>query len=344
MITFHCQAASCLFDKIPTIQIVVFEIFVLLATVLSLYFFSKKIINWHRKFLTMLMIVIIFEFFTHPLWYNYKMGSWAYIYKDVSWILALGWTVIFFSVVGLTDIIFNKMSRVKRFGIYLFIGLLVGLLGETLVVHLGIRFYAPETMEVINNNFIPLLNVPWVALYYMPVFMALVVGSYKYWEVIIDKKLSIPMRKRRWFRDFGVAFIGVLLFELMIEPMVVNSNLPEWSYIYRDVSVLMTGGWVLIIWLAVSLVDKYFIGRGLLERFFLYLAIVSLVTLPIEVLLMKYGFRVYGPSAVDNFSGLTLPFTSVPIEVVVAIPFYLALVIGFNRYWMYMLDNKQLND
>ncbi len=340
MITFHCQAASCLFDKTPTAQIIIFEIFVLLATVLSLYFFSKKIVNWRKKFITMLIAVIIFEFFTHPLWYNYKMGSWAYIYKDVSWILALGWAVIFFSVVELTDIVFAKISKVKRFGIYLVGGLLFGLLGEALVVNLGIRSYAPEAVEVINNNFMPLLNVPWVALYYMPVFMALVVGCYKYWQVIIDKELSVPVRKRRWLRDFIIAFVGVFLFELMIEPMVINAKLPEWSYVYRDVSILMTGGWVLIIWLAVSLVDKYFIGRELAERFFLYLAIVSLITLPIEAFLMRNGFRLYEQSAVDNFSGLTLPFTSVPIEVVVAIPFYLALVIGFNRYWMYMLDNK----
>jgi hypothetical protein len=42
--------------------------------------------------------------------------------------------------------------------------------------------------------------------------------------------------------------------------------------------------------------------------------------------------RVYGPSATANFTGFRTIVGNLPVEVVVAIPLYLALVICFIRY------------
>ena len=41
-----------------------------------------------------------------------------------------------------------------------------------------------------------------------------------------------------------------------------------------------------------------------------------------------------------NFSGYKTPITGVAVEVAYAIPCYLALIVGFIRYWEIVLDNR----
>ncbi len=41
-----------------------------------------------------------------------------------------------------------------------------------------------------------------------------------------------------------------------------------------------------------------------------------------------------------DFSGFKTPITGVAVEVAFAIPCYLALIVGFIRYWEIVLDNK----
>ena len=340
MLLQPCTSSVCLFDKVATGPIIFFEIFILISVAVLLWILSKNIKHVWMKFGIMAMGIFIFEFFTHPLWYNYKMGSWAYVYRDVSWILTFGWSILIMVPIELIDNYGKKIAEWKRFFLYLLSGFFLGIIGETIVVNIGIRSYSPEAHEIISDTLIPGLNIPLGALYYIPVFMALVIGFYKYWSFVIDKKLLVPIKKRKWIRDFLIAATGVFLFEVMIEPMVTNTGLPSWSYIYRDLSFLMTGGWILIIWLAVSLVDKFFIHLDLVERFILYIISATLITLPIEALLIINKIRLYGESASANFSGYSIPLTTIPVEVMFAIPFYLVLIVAFNKYWMFILDNK----
>ena len=340
MVFKTCSSAVCIFDKVATGPIIVFEIFILASVIALLFILSRNIKNVWVKFGIMAMGVFIFEFFTHPLWYNYKMGSWAYVYRDVSWILTFGWAILIMVPIELIDSYGKKIAEWKRFFLYLLSGLFLGLIAETIVVNLGIRSYSPEAHEIISDTLIPGLNIPLGAFYYLPVFMSLVIGFYKYWSFVIDKKLLVPIKKRRWFRDFSIAATGVFLFEVMVEPMVTNAGLPSWSYIYGDVSFLMTGGWILIIWLSVSLVDKFLIDFDLIEKYIFYIVFATIITLPIEALLIANKIRMYGPSATANFSGYSIPFTTIPVEVMFAIPFYLFLIVAFNKYWMFILDNR----
>lgn len=335
-----CISSTCFFDKAVTGQILFFEIFVLLSTVIVLFILSRNVKNVFIKFGIMAMGIFIFEFFTHPLWNNYKMGSWAYLYRDVSWILTFGWSILIIVPVEFIDSYFKTMAEYKRFFLYLLPCLILGLIGETTVVNLGIRSYSPEAHEVISNNFIPILNIPLGSLYYIPAFMVLVICFYKYWVYVIDRRLVVPVKNRRWLRDFLIALSGVVLFEIVVEPMVRNIGLPSWSYFYRDVSFLMTGGWILIVWFSVSLIDKIFIHFGLIKRFIFYVLTATIIALPIEAMLIVNNIRVYGPSSIANFSGNSIPFTVVPIEVMFAIPFYLSLIFAFIKYWMFILDNK----
>lgn len=334
----YCNTSACFFDKIPTGSVIIFEFFIILATLLALHFLSKIDKNVLMKYVIVVGGVFIFEFFTAPMWHNYHLGNWAYVYRSVSWILTIGWATLIIVPSIMIDVHMKDRKVWERSVAYMVSITVLGLIGETLVVNLGVRSYAPETLAVIDGHYMPLLNIPWKALYYIPVFMALVLSFYKYWSLLVDDVLIPPIKKGKIWRNLLISALSVFLFELMIEPMVKNVNLPAWSYLYKDVSVIMTGGWIMIIWVSITLVDKFFVHFSVKGKMMMYVLICTIITLPIEMWLMSEGYRTYGPSATENFSGFHLFLTGTPVEVVFAIPFYLILIISFIRYWAYKFD------
>ncbi|MDO9399344.1 MAG: hypothetical protein Q7T79_01485 [bacterium] len=336
-----CSSSACLFDKAITNPILFFEISIVLITIISLFFLRKIQKRILYRYFVIMMGIFIFEFFTAPMWHNYRMGSWAYVYRDVSWILTLGWSTLILIPATFIDVYMVNRKAWERVVSYILSISVLGLFAEALVVNLGIRSYAPETLEAISGNFIPFLNIPWEGVYYIPVFLALVLSFYKYWSLLIDKVLIPPIKNNKLGRNLMISILGVFLFELMIEPMVVNAGLPSWSYIYKDISFIITGGWILIIWLSISIVDKIFIYCNFKDKTILYVLFATIVTLPIEAWLIVNKFRLYGPSATENFSGYFIPLTTVPIEIAFAIPFYLVLIISFIKYWIYRFDIKK---
>ena len=330
--------AACNCDKTPTLLTLGFQILVIIAAL-----FSFAVLRRYQKrilvhFLIIALGIGVFEIFTAPMWNSSHLGWWAYIYKDVSWILNLAWTTAILSTVVLVDHFCKRLPSRWRFFIYLINLTPAVFLAEIVLVNIGIRTYSPEVLHTVIGLMV--FGVPIEALYYVPVFMSLVIAFYKYWTFYLEKRPIVPIKKTPWVRNLTIALIGVFFFEMMIEPMVVNVNLPSWSYIYRDISILISGAWIIIIWLAVNLVERFFLHFDLKWRFALYLLIGSLITYPLESWLMIHGYRVYGPSATANFSGFITPVTHIPIEVAFAVPMYLALVIAFIRYWEIVLDNK----
>ena len=281
--------------------------------------------------------VLIFEIFTAPLWINDNLGRWAYVYQDVSWVLTIGWTAMILLVIVMVDEWLPTWKAAWRFAVYLGVLLVLVTIAEMVVVGLGIRKYAPEVIESVSG--INLLGVPIEILFYVPVFTSLVIAFYKYWCFVLDEIPLIPMKRRKWLRGIVLGFIAVFMFELVIEPMVHNKKFPAWSNIYHDVSIIGTGIWVLLIGVAAVLVDRFLIGYPVWLRFFAAIMIVAALVLPVESWMIMNGYRVYGESAVANFTGFTMPITGVAVEVAFAIPCYLALVIGFIRYWEIVLDN-----
>jgi len=281
--------------------------------------------------------VLIFEIFTAPLWVNDNLGRWAYVYQDVSWILTIGWTAMILYVIVMVDHWLPDWKAPWRFATYLGVLLVLVTIAEMVVVGLGIRKYAPEVIESVSG--INLLGVPIEILFYVPVFTALVIAFYKYWSFVLDDAVLIPMKRRKWGRGIVLGFIAVFMFELVIEPMVENRKFPAWSNIYHDVSFIMTGIWVLLIGVAAVVVDRFVIGYPVWLRFLAAVMIIAALVLPIESWMIINGYRVYGESAVANFTGFTTPITGVAVEVAFAIPFYLTLIISFIRYWEIVLDN-----
>ena len=330
--------SACAVDRSPTLAAVLFELAVVAASAAGLALLSRRVEHLGRRFGVMALGVLIFEMFTAPMWHNAHLGRWAYLYRDVSWVLTLGWSVLFLLVVELGDRLLPHWRAWRRglLNVVVLTVLVVPL--EWLVVRLGIRSYAPEVHEAAVGGWID--GVPLAVLYYVPVFTALVLGFYRYWCLVIDDALLIPMRRIRWGRGLLLTLAAVLLFELMVEPMVSNRGLPAWSYLHRDVSLLMSGLWVLVIAITAAVVTRVGLHLSVALRFVLAVAIATAVALPIEVGLLAAGIRVYGPSAIANFSGFTLPVLGAPIEIAFAIPCYMALMFGFIRYWDLALDNR----
>ena len=326
------------FDKTPTPGIVTIEVLILGLSCYALCFLQKFT---NKIFLRAGIIaagIFIFEMFTSPMWLNAHMGWWAYLYQDISWILTIGWTALILTVVTLVDHRFQKMSGWKRFGLYLSVLTPVVFLLQMLMVNVGIRTYSPEVQQTISG--IKIAGAPIEALYYVPVFMSLVIGFYKFWSLSVARIPVVPPGRLPWLRTLGLPALGVLLFELMIEPMVHNENFPSWSYVYHDITFLMTGLWIAVVWISILLVERFLPHWSLVQRFMLYLLVTAAIATPVEAWFIDHGYRVYGPSCQAIYSGIRIPGTQVPVEVAFAIPLYFALVIGFVRYGEFLCQKR----
>jgi hypothetical protein len=311
---------------------------VIAAAVTTLLVLRRVIDKLWLRAAVMATGVLLFELFTAPMWINEHLGKWAYIYCDLSWILTLGWTALILGAVVLVDRWRPAWSATKRFCAYLGLLLVLVTIAEIVVVGIGIRKYAPEVLASVSG--ISLFGVPLEILYYVPVFTALVIAFYKYWGFVIDHAALVPMKKRKWVRAILIAFVAVFMFELLVEPLVENKKFPAWSYVYHDISFLMTGMWVLLIAIAAVVIDRFTVGLPIPIRFGAAVLFIGAMVLPIESWFIINGFRVYGPSAVQDFSGFKTPFTGVAVEVAFAIPCYMSLVVTFIRFWEIVLDNK----
>lgn len=158
-----------------------FEILVILASIIVYYILQLKDKSLWKKFTITFVGVLLFEYFTQALWFNKNLESWAYLYLDVSWIITLGWTFIILASIAIIDSFCNKYSEKKRYVFSILLASAVGFIAEALVRNIGIREYAARTQEFLSG--VQLLSVPIEAFYYIPVFMALIIAFKKYWEI-----------------------------------------------------------------------------------------------------------------------------------------------------------------
>ncbi|MFI0606497.1 MAG: hypothetical protein ACH37Z_01215 [Anaerolineae bacterium] len=282
--------------------------------------------------------VLIFEMFTAPMWLNERLGRFAYVYHDVSWVMLLAWSVALLAIATFVDRRWPAARAWRSFAITLAIFTPLAVLEELAAVRLGIRSYAEELLQAVSGAQIG--HVPAEIVYYTPVFGALVLAFYRLWSLVLEDRALIPVKRRYWLRATALTALGVLLFEVMTEPMVRNVGFPAWSVFFHDINVILLGFWVLAIGAAAVTVQLALPEAPIPARFLAGMAVVTAVVLPVEAWLMRHGYRVYGESAAANFTGYKLAFLDVPVEVAVAIPFYAALIIAFVRYWETVMDNE----
>jgi len=322
--------ADLLVDKTLTANGLGFDIFVIISTIILLLFFSRIKKNWYWHFYAILFGVMTFEMWTSPMWNNLHFGKFTYFYLDDTWILTVGWSTLILSVILIVDKVFKNRTERLKFLYYLIGTGIVGFIAETAVLKLGLRTYAPETEVVLSGYNI--FGTPVEALYYIPVFTALIIGFYKYWAFYFDNKAFVPRKKIRWWTALFISLITVLLFELMVESTIIN-HMPKWSYIYNDISFIMTGIWIILIWISIKGTDYFFRAKSRLFKFLMYVGVSGTISFLIESWYVANGYREYSPSAVKAFSGLKTYFTDLPIEILFAMPMYMALMIAFIKYW-----------
>jgi hypothetical protein len=151
------------------------------------------------------------------------------------------------------------------------------------------------------------------------------------------------MTKRRHahvLRKLAILFIGILLFEIMSEPMWINAGFQPWAFLYRDITWVLTLGWVVVFMVAILVVDYAAIGKSERQKFWLYLLLIETIVVPIESCLIIFGIRDYAPVLKSTMSGLTIPFTLVPLEAVFAVPLFAALIIAFYKYVNHLFEAR----
>jgi hypothetical protein len=316
----------------PTPAIAMYEIAIVVVAVLVYRYLNARALRVGRHFALIALGAFILEFFTAPMWKNLNLGWWAYVYSDVSWILTVAWATMILCTVYTVDRLLRSAPSWQRYLVYLVVLTPLTLVFDSVNKALGIRVYAPETLASAGPETIPILDVPAAGLYYIPVFMGLIVAFYKYWLPVIEPDGG-PSKPVPALGRLALTAVAVFMFEIIVEPMATNQNFPSWSYVYHDITIIMTGFWVILVTVCMLVVDALLPRLDFRMRFAAYLALIVVIATPVEGWFINNGYRVYGPSATADFIGVRTLVGSLPIEVVAAIPLYLALVISFVRYW-----------
>ena len=175
---------------------VLFEISVILMCLAFLLILRKIDQHTIRKFILICVAVYLFEFFTTSMWLNLNLERWAYLYRDTSWVLTIGWATIIIVSMKIIDLYFNKESEFERFLFYLVPITFIGIVAEASFIYLGIRKYPMEIVQTLSGKTIFGL-VPIEALYYIPVFMALVISFSRYWEINFRENTLITTKSKK---------------------------------------------------------------------------------------------------------------------------------------------------
>ena len=172
----------------------IFEIFVIVATIIVISIIRKSDKEIIKKFLITVIAVLLFEFTTSALFINQNLEFWAFLYKGVSWVITIGWASIILASIAIINYMFPKFPEKKRFIIQLVFISIVGIFAEFLVRILEIREYSSLAQKSFSGIMLGGL-VPIEALYYIPVFMALVISFKRYWEISYNKISNKGTRK-----------------------------------------------------------------------------------------------------------------------------------------------------
>jgi hypothetical protein len=316
----------------PTPEVALYELAIVVLAVFAYRYLDARALRIGKHFALVAIGVFVLEFFTAPMWKNQGLGWWAYVYNDVTWVFTIAWTTMILCTVYAVDNLRRTSSSLQRFVLYLVVLTPLTLLFEGLNKALGIREYAPETLAAAGSATIPVLDVPAAGLYYIPVFMALILSFYKHWLPTVEPA-GEPGKGFSPIRRVVLTALAVFMFEIIVEPMATNQNFPSWSYVFHDITIVMTGLWVVIVSVCTFVIDRLLPNVDFRLRFAAYLGLIVIIATPIEGWFINNGYRVYGPSATADFIGIRTLVGDLPIEVVAAIPLYLALVISFVRYW-----------
>jgi hypothetical protein len=140
----------------------------------------------------------------------------------------------------------------------------------------------------------------------------------------------LKQRSNNPWRHLLILGLGVLLFELFTAPMWNSEHLGSITYIYNDLSLVLTTGWVVVFMLSFIFVDTLFPGLHQNIRFFIYLVPITISTIITETLFYEFGIRSYAPEVWEASMG---NLGVLPIEILYYAPVFASLVISFYLAW-----------
>ncbi len=173
-----------------------FEVGIILLTAFLLFFTRKFNEKYFKRFSLAFAGVLIFEYFTHPLWINKNLQWWSFLYLDVNWIVTLCWVDLILICLYSTEYLLEKLPERKRFLPLMGLIIIAGLYLEWLFLRLNIRGYPVEVQTYLGETYRILNVVPVIEIIYIPIFMALIIGFIRYWEVITSKKEVLKREKK----------------------------------------------------------------------------------------------------------------------------------------------------
>ncbi|MDO8460676.1 MAG: hypothetical protein Q7S74_06205 [Nanoarchaeota archaeon] len=98
----------------------------------------------------------------------------------------LGWTSIILVSTVFVDYSLPKASEKIKYLNYVIVASTIGFFAESLVTALGVREYSNASNALMSGIKV-FGSVPIEAIYYIPVFMALVIAFKKYWEIDLER-------------------------------------------------------------------------------------------------------------------------------------------------------------
>jgi uncharacterized membrane protein YoaK (UPF0700 family) len=328
----------CGFDKTLTPASFVAILLVFSGAAIYFYFFRKTTHLW-KRLLIMCVTVLCIEVFTAPMWNNMHLGSFGYVYGDISWIVTLRWGLLFSSLLFFVRSMLRKEGNVQHAACVALLATPLIVAIEIMATDAGIRSYAPE-IYASSISFLPWTRIPVEILYYAPVFSFLSTTAYLFWEAFVDEIPIIPFRNADLLRRGLIGFGVILCMELVIDPLT-RQYYPAWTNIYHDVSIIPIFVWMGGLYFANLIVHEFIPGYPTQVRFIIVILLSCVAMVPYETFVYTSGFKIYEQSVVANFSGFKSHFLRIPIEVFFAIPLYLSLVYAPIRYLQSQLYTPQ---
>lgn len=150
------------------------------------------------------------------------------------------------------------------------------------------------------------------------------------------------LRNYRFFlwRFFALLF-WVLCFESLTWALWINNNLWSYSYIYNDVSWIMTLTWSSMIMLFKFIFDRFCQKWNLLREFLFVIIFSSITGLSLLIYLKNIWVFSYSSEMQQIVSSWFTIFWR-PLEALLYFPVFIFTVYSFYKYWELAMYNKNL--
>jgi len=129
-----------------------------------------------------------------------------------------------------------------------------------------------------------------------------------------------------------IMIIVIFIIEILTMPFWSNSKLDSWTYIYKDVSWILTVLWTDISFISIILVDRIWGRRHEKERFWSYFLIIGAFRFILEWVLTLAKIRTYNTSLTEIFNGTVIPVLELPFSLVIVSIIIGIFTITFYKY------------